>query len=299
LLNKTLPSVAVVVPTRSRPEKLGHCLESLAAARRSLQFQTYVCDSSPDEADHAAVREACERHEWVHLSRHDGCNIAAARNACARVAHEDLLVSVDDDLELEPQAVERLVERYLEGSGPRVVSGSVSWDGTWSEPMKMRPIGYSRVPRDGEQPDFVLGALFLYPRSLAVACPWNERCDRRVDILMGAVWRAHSVRILFEPQARALHDDLPANFDPARIDEAVRNERWHAYVLLFDALIANPSLLNAVSYEVLGFMASGKQYLRRPRWAIGFVYNWIVGHVRLLADLRYLRKMVKKDSLVG
>lgn len=287
-----------MIPTRSRPEKLRRCLDSLAATRERLQFRAYVCDSSPEEADWSAVRRVCERYEWVELVRHGGANIAAARNACARAPGEDLLVNVDDDLELEPQAIDRLVDRYLEGEGPRVVSGSVSWDGAWTAPMKMRPIGYSRLPRDGETPDFVLGALFLYPRSLALAWPWNERIERRVDIFMGAVWRSHGIRMLFAEEARARHEDLPASLDPSRLDEAVHNERWHVYVLLFDALIANPSIVNAVSYEVLGFMASGKQYLRRPRWAIGFLYNWIVGHLRLLADLRYLRQLVREALLV-
>jgi glycosyltransferase involved in cell wall biosynthesis len=294
---QTRPSVAAVVPTRSRPEKLGRCLTSLAAARERLRFPAYVCDSSPDEAERAAVRAVCERYGWVTLVTHSGANIAAARNACVHAAKEDLLVSIDDDLELEPEAVDRLVACYMEGQGPRVVSGSVTWDGTWTAPMKMRPIGYSRLPRDGEKPDFVLGALFLYPRSLGLACPWNERIARRVDIFMGAVWRSHGVRILFAAEARARHEDLPASLDPSRLDEAVHNERWHVYVLLFDALIANPSIVNAVSYEVLGFMASGKQYLRRPRWAIGFVYDWIVGHIRLWADRRYLRALAREESL--
>jgi glycosyltransferase involved in cell wall biosynthesis len=294
---QALPSVAVVVPTRSRPAKLDRCLESLAVARERLRCRVYVCDSSPDETTREAVRRTCERFEWVELIAHDGPNIAAARNVCAEAPREELLISVDDDLELEPEALDLLVERYLDGRGPRVISGSVSWDGTWSEPMKMRPIGYSRRPREGEKPDFVLGALFLYPRALALALPWNERIDRRVDIFMGAAWRCHGVEILFAPKARARHEDLPANFDPDRLDEAVRNERWHIYVLLFDAVIANPSLRNAISYETLGFMASGKQFLRHPRRAVGFVYSWIVGHVRFLVDLPYLRRLAAKGTL--
>ncbi len=241
------------------------------------------------------MRAVCERYDWVNLVTHSGTNIAAARNTCVRAATEELLVSVDDDLELEPKAVDRLVDRYMEGHGPRVVSGSVSWDGTWTAPMKMRPIGYSRLPRNDEAPDFVLGALFLYPRSLGLAYPWNERIARRVDIFMGATWRSQGVRILFAEDARARHDDLPASFDPSRLDEALHNERWHVYVLLFDALVANPSIVNALSYEVLGFMAAGKQYLRRPSWAIRFVHSWMVGHVRLIADRRYLRSLVRQE----
>lgn len=292
-------SVAVVIPTRSRPDKLRRCLESLVAARDQLRCPVYVCDSSPAEDARSAVREICERYEWVHLSTHEGTNIAAARNVCAQVAREDLLVSVDDDLELEADSIVRLVARYNNGSGRRVVSGSVSWDGAWTAPMKMRPIGYSRRPRMDEAPDFVLGALFLYPRSFALAWPWNERIDRMVDIFMGAVWRSHGVQILFAEDARALHDDLPASFDPSRMQEAIYNQRWHIYVLLFDSIIANPSVVKTLAYEVLGFMASGKLYLRRPAWAIRFLRSWIAGHGRLLADWQYLKALVKENGIVA
>jgi glycosyltransferase involved in cell wall biosynthesis len=290
-------SVAVVVPTRSRPEKLRRCLDSLAATREQLHFPVYVCDSSPDDNVRAIVREVCERYDWVTHSTHEGTNISSALNACAHAASEELLVNVDDDLELEPDAIDRLLSRYAEGNGRRVVAGSVSWDGTWSAPMKMRPIGFSRLPREGEAPDFVLGALFLYPRSFAVAWPWNERIDRRADIFIGAVWRRHRVQIQFAEDARALHDDLPASLDPARIAEAVHDERWRIYTLLFDAVIANPNIINALSYEVLGFMAGAKLYFRRPRWAVPFVASWIVGHVRLIADRRYLRALIEGEPL--
>lgn len=290
-------SVAVVVPTRSRPEKLRRCLDSLAAAREQLHCPVYVCDSSPDDHIRATVREVCERYDWVIHSTHEGTNIGSAYNACARAAREELLINVDDDLELETDAIDRLLSRYAEGSGRRVVAGSVSWDGTWSAPMKMRPIGFSRLPRDGEAPDFVLGAFFLYPRAFALAWSWNERIDRRNDIFMGAVWRRHRVQIQFAEDARALHEDLPASLDPSRIAEAVHDERWRIYTLLFDALIANPSIVNAFCYEFLGFMAGGKRFLRRPRWAALFVASWIIGHVRLIADLRYLRALARRDVL--
>ncbi len=78
--------------------------------------------------------------------------------------------------------------------------------------------------------------------------------------------------------------------------DAAHDQRWHIYVLLFDALFANPNLRRFVAYETLGFMASAKLFLfKRPRWAIPFLRSWIVGHARLLADRRYLRTMVRKE----
>ncbi|HEU4707558.1 MAG TPA: glycosyltransferase family A protein [Solirubrobacterales bacterium] len=288
-------SVAVVIPTRSRPQLLRRCLDSLAPAQGRLGFPAYVCDSSPGREERGAVREICSSYPWVRLCPHDGANVAAARNTGARAAREELLVDVDDDLILEPEAIDRLVRRYDEGHGRRVVAGSVAINGTWSAPVKKRRIGYGRPVLEGEEPDFVIGALFLYPRSFAVAWPWNERIDTADDIFMGALWRSHGVRILFEPEARAAHPDVPLSFDPDRLAETVKHQSWHIYSLLFDALIANPNPLRALAYEVLGFLASAKVYLRRPTLAIPFLRSWARGHRRLLADRRYLRQLVRKE----
>jgi hypothetical protein len=204
-------------------------------------------------------------------------------------------VNVDDDLELEPDAINRLVDRYASGSGRRVVAGSVSWDGSWSTPVKKRLIGYGRPVREGEEPDFIIGAFFLYPRRFALAWPWNERIDTADDIFMGALWRSQGVRILFSGQARAHHEELPLSLDPARLGDTVEDQRWHIYSLLFDALIANPDPRRAVAYEVLGFAASAKLYLRRPGLAIPFLRSWLAGHLRLFADRRYLRELLQRE----
>jgi glycosyltransferase involved in cell wall biosynthesis len=289
------PSVGIVIPTRSRPELLRRCLDSLVPSQRRLGFPAYVCDSSPADEEREAVREVCDSFPWAQVCPHDGANVAVARNTGARAAQEDLLVDVDDDLILEPEAIDRLVKRYGEGEGRRVVAGSVSINGTWSSPVKKRRIGYGRPVQEGEDPDFVIGALFLYPRSFAVAWPWNERIDTADDIFMGALWRSHGVRILFAPDARAAHPDVPLSFDPTRLAETVEHQSWHIYSLLFDALIANRSLGRALAYEVLGFLASAKVSLRRPDLAIPFLRAWLRGHRRLLADRRYLRGLVRKE----
>jgi glycosyltransferase involved in cell wall biosynthesis len=287
--------VAVVIPTRSRPDRLARCLTALEAARERSAFRVYVCDSSPAPSEVEAVAAVVERYPWAELHLHDGANVAAARNACARAAAEPLLVSVDDDIEVEPPAIERLVARYHSVTGRRVVSGSVSWDGVWTEPMVMRPIGYSRLPRPGEEPSFVQGAFFLYPRAFALAWPWNERIRAKDDIFMGAVWRAKGVRMLFEPEARALHPELPLAFHPDRIGERALDQDSHIYALLFDALIANPNGARALTYETLGFLASAKLYFRRPSWAVRFLRNWVGGHRALLADRRYLRALLARE----
>jgi len=288
-------ALAVVIPTRSRPASLARCLAAVEAARTRLPFKAYVCDSSPDPADRERVAAVVAAYPWAELHRHDGANVAAARNVGARVAAEPLLVSIDDDLEVEPAAIEHLVARYRSGTGRRVVSGSISWDGVWTEPMVMRRIGYSRRPRPDEAPSFVQGAFFLYPRAFALAWPWNERIPANDDIFIGAVWRAKGVQIMFEPRARALHADLPLAFHPDRIADRAFDQHSHIYALLFDALFANPNGGRALAYETLGFLASAKLYFRRPSWAVRFLRGWVGGHRALLADRRYLRALLARE----
>jgi glycosyltransferase involved in cell wall biosynthesis len=264
-------------------------------ARERLRFPVYVCDSSPGKADREAVAAIVAAHDWARLAPHEGRNVAAARNACARAASEDLLVNVDDDLELEPQAIDRLVDRYLEARGRRIVAGSVSWDGNWTRPVKKRAIGYGRATEPGEAPDFVVGALFLYPRAFALAWPWNERIQVCDDIFIGALWRSHGVQLLFAPDARALHPELPTSMDGDRLRETVKHQESHVYALLFDSVIANPSLRRTLSYETLGFLASAKLYMRRPSLVLPFLRSWIAGHVKLIADGRYLWRLTHKE----
>jgi len=159
----------------------------------------------------------------------------------------------------------------------------------------MRWIGYSRLPRPGEAPTFVQGAFFLYPRAFALAWPWNERIRAKDDIFMGAVWRAKGVSMLFEPEARALHPELPLAFHPDRIGERALDQDSHIYALMFDSLIANPDPRRALAYETLGFMASAKLYFRRPSWAVRFLRKWVGGHRALLADRGYLRAMLARE----
>lgn len=286
---------AVVIPTRSRPERLARCLDSIAAARGSQDFPVYVCDSSPTDELRSAVRAVCERYPWARFSTHDGRNASAARNACARAAFEPLLISVDDDLEIERGALEHLSRRYAEEEGNRVVSGSVFSDGQWSRPVKERSIGYGRPAREGEDPDFITAAFFLYPRSFALAWPWNERIDREEDIFMGAVWRSHGVRMCFAEEARAVHEELPLSSDPGRLVEMAKHQRSHIYCLLFDALLANPNARRALAYETLGFAAGAKLYLRRPKLALTFLGGWFMGHVQLVRDLPFLRRLVRTE----
>lgn len=280
-------TLAVVIPTRNRPGKLALCLEALERARQFIDFTVYVCDSSPDASVRAEIDRVCRRFAFAELHLHNGRNVAAARNFCAGVAREPILINVDDDVYVEPEAVRNLYETYRAHHGWRVVGGLVDWGVSWDGPVVMRRIGYGRKARPGEKPSFMIGAFFLYPKRLAELCPWNERIRYSDDVFMGALWRSYGVSLLHEPTARAVHDDQKNDYGTLDHDS-------HIYANLFDALIANRNLPRAAMYEVLGFAAGAKRFFRRPGTAVAFLSAWFRGHSYLVRDWHYLSSAVSK-----
>jgi glycosyltransferase involved in cell wall biosynthesis len=281
-------SFAVAIPTKNRSEKLARCLTALEAAREEVPFPIYVADSSTDPVEIVEVEDVCRRHPMTVLHRHAGQNVSAARNACVRVCREKLIVNVDDDISVESPAIRRLVEHYLSARGPRVVGGSVAWDGFFKGPLKLRLHGYGSAPRPGERTDFLVGAFFVYPRALGLALPWNERIRFSDDRFMGALWRQKGITLLDEEGARAIHDPEPGHvYEP-------RDQWSHVYTNLFDAVLANPDPKRALAYEILGFTVGGRQYLRDREIAREYARAWARGHRALYRDRAYLRDLLRQ-----
>jgi glycosyltransferase involved in cell wall biosynthesis len=287
-LTATVPDrTAVVIPTRNRPEHLERCLAHLSRARGQHGFTAWVCDSS-DARHQEAVRRICHRHAWVELRFHRGRNISAARNFCAQVADAQLLISVDDDVLVEPQAVRELVAAYEAGSGPRVVAGAVRWgrETLPLAPMVLRRIGYGRPVRVGEDAAFLNSSLFLYPRAYALRWPWNERIRRGSDVLMGAIWRRAGVRIQWAPAALALHEAREA-LNADQHDDYV-------YAVLAHLLIAAKRPLRLALLETLGVAAGTRRYGGRPSELRAYARGWVNGHVAFARDYSVLRELASR-----
>jgi len=124
-----------------------------------------------------------------------------------------------------------------------------------------------------------------------MALPWNDRIRRSEDIFMGALWRSKGVALLFEPQARALHDEQHHQREVGYVE-------FRTYASLFDVLIANPNLPGALALEFLGFAAGAKLHVRRPSTAWTYLAAWYRGHRALIRDWHYLRTLARR-SLPG
>ena len=282
--------IVVVIPTRGRPSELERCLGALAVARERHPFAAFVCDSSPDEL-RPEVERISAKYPWVKLRFHAGTSISQARNFCARVADADLLVSVDDDVIVEPEAIEAMVNAYDNGSGPRVVGGAVIWGAHGAAPLPplaLSRIGYGRPPRAGEQPDFINSSLLLYPRAYALRWPWSERVKRSSDVLMGVPWVKAGVQLLWAPDALAHHEERDVLSPEQHAD--------YTYAVLAHLVIARPRPLRLALLETLGLAAGVKGYGRGPGGLRAFLRAWLRGHRAFLRDYRSLRELASRAA---
>jgi glycosyltransferase involved in cell wall biosynthesis len=288
------PTFEIVVPTKDRLDRLERCLEAIGRARGELDLPVLVADSSNDR-NHAETVNLVGRYPFARVERHSGANVSMARNFCVQVATRDVLISVDDDTQVEPDALEELISAYLGSPKPCVVAGATAWDGEYCEPVVMRHIGYGRPAREGEQPTFLITALLAFPRALAIALPWNERLSSDDDIYIGCLWRGRGVNLCFAPAARSIHDPIHSYYGAGMEDSVI-------YTNLFDAIFANPDWKRAVSYEILGFAAAAKLHLRTVTGARRFLTSWVRGNRDLFRDRSYLRNVVGRElpeSLLG
>ena len=97
------PRFSVVIPTLNRAGVLANAMRSVLAQTYADLELIIVDDGSTDDTAAAVKAFADERVRYLHQSRH---GVSAARNAGAEAARGELLVFLDSDDEMEPNALE-------------------------------------------------------------------------------------------------------------------------------------------------------------------------------------------------
>ena len=110
---RTIPvpnlSVSVVICTRDRPADLARCLAGLSSQSRLADEVIVVDNASRGEATHRVVYDAGARY-----IREDRPGLDIARNRGLLAASSDVVAYTDDDTELHPRWLERLVAAFDE-----------------------------------------------------------------------------------------------------------------------------------------------------------------------------------------
>jgi len=110
-MNSCPIKVSVVIPTYNRPEAVLHCARSVLASDFHDPMEIIIVDDCSKNCDVAdIVARELPGEPRVRVIRHEkNKNLAAARNTGGRNAHGQYVLFIDDDNELCPDAMSKLV----------------------------------------------------------------------------------------------------------------------------------------------------------------------------------------------
>lgn len=106
-------SVAVVVGTCDRPEDLRHCLQGLTRQDTVRPFEIIVVDNRPHSGlTPPVVAEFSDSPFPLRLIRESRAGVAYARNAGILAAQSEIIVTVDDDVTLPQDWLEKIIAPF-------------------------------------------------------------------------------------------------------------------------------------------------------------------------------------------
>ncbi len=171
------PRVSVLIPARDEEAAIGACLEAVLA-NRGVELEVVVVDDQSSDCTAEIVRQAAARDPRVRLVAAPPlavgwCGKQHACHTAAAAARHPLLLFLDADVRLEPDAIERMVS-FRERSAAALVSGFPrQLTGTWMEKLVVPLIHFVLLGflplvgmRRSQRPAFAAGCgqLFLTTR---------------------------------------------------------------------------------------------------------------------------------------
>jgi O-antigen biosynthesis protein len=99
-------SVSIIVPTCDRPDDLRHCLEHLQRVKTDRSIEIIVADNRPQNGNAAQVLKDFPGVKLVEESR---VGSAYARNAAIVASSGDIVITVDDDVTVPSDWLEKLI----------------------------------------------------------------------------------------------------------------------------------------------------------------------------------------------
>jgi GT2 family glycosyltransferase len=214
------PLVSLVIVVWNRAELTLRCLRSLASAT-TVPIETIVVDNASTDETPALLERVADVRVRTNQSN-DG--FLAGANLGARMAHGEFVLFLNNDLELLPGTVDRLVAAARRAPSIGAVGGKLVFpDGrlqeagaiVWSD-------GSCEAYGRGDDPsrpefsfaravDFCSGALLLTPRAVfEQLCGFDERYRPAYyeDADYCARLWANGYSVRYEPRAVAVHDEF-------------------------------------------------------------------------------------------
>src|SRR5215813_5005650 len=116
-----MPKISVVIPTKNRSALLAEtieCVESQTISRDN--YEVIVIDNDSCDDTRSLLQQRAKKFSNLRFGFQEKPGAAATRNAGLRLAKNDLILFIDDDVQAEPGLVQAHLERHQKNSGTSV-----------------------------------------------------------------------------------------------------------------------------------------------------------------------------------
>ena len=209
-----MATIDVVIPTFARPAGLRRCLAALTRQTFRDFSVTVVDDASPIAAELAFPSEYFRELDLRVLVNATNLGPAGSRNAGVAVGRAPAICFLDDDVEPEPELLERHLRRLAAGSERTVVVGPMLPPAATRLPgwltWEAEKLGdqYAAMERGDWAPSwrqFYTGNVSLSRAAFRAAGGFDERLRRAEDIELAIRLDKAGCTFAFEPRAAVRH----------------------------------------------------------------------------------------------
>jgi glycosyltransferase involved in cell wall biosynthesis len=282
-----LPSVSVILPTYNRSDVVERTIRHVASQTYPPEaVEILVCDNSTDGTPEMVKRVAGEVDPRVRLVSSDERLPAVKRNQGLGEAEGDLVLLLNDDVWLRPDALAAHAQAHVSYGGPVAVLGHVEQSAQMPPTPFVdwyRPFAYDEIAGRGGHEQVP----YRYFWSMHISLPRDVMLSRRLvfhedwanigheDVELGYRWTRAGYPIVYEPRAWGEH------YHPHDLDSACRLQYSVGRGLRdLAVLIPEPGLLER--YGVLTFSNSRRSIMRAlgrkavfNRWTVPIVQRRI------------------------
>ncbi len=223
-------TMSIIVPVRDRSEHLRQCLVALTNSSRKAEQIVVVDDCSTDDSVEIALAFGAN---VVRLSG-PAHGPAGARNRGAELSSSDILVFVDSDVIVHPDALGRIERQFLGDAGLSALFGAYddkpidqSFVSTYRNLLHHHVHRHSRA----EASTFWAGCGAIRRDVFSSVGGFDESHLFLEDVELGLRLRALEHRILLCPDVQGIHQKRWGFWQMVRTDVAHRAVPWTRLVL--------------------------------------------------------------------
>ena len=221
------PSISVIFPTYNRCDVVEHTLEHLVAQDYPAErIEILVCDNSSDGTPAMVERLAAQVTPTIRLVASGHRLPAVKRNEGLALAEGELVLFLNDDVWLRPDALAAHADTHAAHNAPIAVLGHVDQSAQMPPTAFIewyRPFAYDRIVESRGE-----AIPYHYFWSMNLSLPRQVMLDRQLvfhedwanigheDVELGYRWSRAGYPIIYQPDARGEH------YHPHDLDSACR-----------------------------------------------------------------------------